>query len=162
IASIRFRFDPYSADNHDAGIPRVDILTKPGNGEWRNNLTTTFRGSALNGRNALASVRGDTQSRRGFWTIDGPLKKGKASFSLSLMGFDAYDSATILAQNAGGSIVQQPNNRINFDARLEHALTKNHNLRIELQRMTNSGSNLGVGQFDLLERAYTLDNSNTV
>jgi outer membrane receptor for ferrienterochelin and colicin len=162
IASIRFRFDPYSADNHDAGIPRVDIVTKPGNGEWRNNLTTTFRGSSLNGRNALSAVRGDSQSRRGFWTVDGPLKKGKTSFSLSLMGFDAYDSATILAQNAGGAAVQQPNNRINFDARLEHALTKNHNLQIELQRMTNSASNLGVGQFDLLERAYTLDNDNTV
>jgi outer membrane receptor for ferrienterochelin and colicin len=166
IASIRFRFDPYSADNHDAGIPRVDIQTKPGNGEWRNNFTTTFRGSSLNSRNALAPTRDDSQSRRGFWTIDGPLKKGKTSFSLSLMGFDAYDSQTILGQNTNGNtfsqVVQQPNNRVNFDARVEHALTKNHNLRIELQRMSNSARNLGVGNFDLIERAYTQDNDNTV
>jgi outer membrane receptor for ferrienterochelin and colicin len=166
IASIRFRFDPYSADNHDAGIPRVDIQTKPGNGEWRNNFTTSYRGSSLNSRNALAPTRDDSQSRRGFWTIDGPLKKGKTSFSLSLMGFDAYDSQTILGQNTTGNtfsqVVQQPNNRVNFDARVEHALTKNHNLRIELQRMSNSARNLGVGQFDLIERAYTQDNANTV
>jgi outer membrane receptor for ferrienterochelin and colicin len=166
IASIRFRFDPYSADNHDAGIPRVDIVTRPGNGEWRNNFTSTFRSSSLNGRNALAPVRGDEQSRRGFWTIDGPLQKGKTSFSLSLMGFDAFDSQTIRGQNTTGDnfsqVVQQPNNRVNFDARVEHALTKNHTLRIELQRMSNSARNQGVGQFDLIERAYTLDTDNTV
>jgi hypothetical protein len=166
IASIRFRFDPYSADNHDAGIPRVDIRTRPGNGEWRNNFTTTFRSSGLNSRNALATAPDDSQSRRGFYTIDGPLKKGKTSFSLSLMGFDAYDSATILGRNTTGSafnqVVQQPNNRVNFDARVEHALTKNHNMIVEVQRMSNSARNQGVGQFDLIDRAYTIDNDNTV
>jgi outer membrane receptor for ferrienterochelin and colicin len=165
IASIRFRFDPYSADNHDAGIPRVDIRTRPGNGEWRNNFTTTFRSSGLNSRNALASERDDSQSRRGFYTIDGPLKKGKTSFSLSIMGFDAYDSATILNRSTGpglSQVVQQPNNRVNFDARVEHALSKNHNMIVEVQRMSNSARNQGIGQFDLVDRAYTIDNDNTV
>ncbi len=165
IASIRFRFGPYSADNHDAGIPRVDIRTRPGNGEWRNNFTTTFRSSGLNSRNAFATQSDDSQSRRGFYTIDGPLKKGKTSFSLSIMGFDAYDSATILSRSTGtglSEVVRQPNNRVNFDARIEHALTKNHNMIFEVQRMSNSMRNQGVGQFDLLDRAYTIDNDNTV
>jgi hypothetical protein len=165
IASIRFRFDPYSADNHDAGIPRVDIRTRPGNGEWRNNFTTTFRSSSLNSPNALTGLNDDSQSRRGFYSVDGPLRKGKTSFSLSLMGFDAYDSAAILGKAVGnnvGQVVQQPNNRVNFDARIEHALTKNHNMIFEVQRMSNSQRNLGVGSYDLVDRAYTQDNDNTV
>jgi len=166
IAAIRFRFDPYSADNHDAGMPRVDIATKPGNGDWRNNFTTTFRNSALNGKYALAPERASEQSKRGFWTIDGPIVRGKTSFSLSLMGFDAFDSQTITAQVADGQtlrqVVRQPNNRMNFNARVEHALTKTHTLRLELQRMSNTARNLGVGEQDLSDRAYSSDNDETV
>ncbi len=166
IANIRFRFDPYSADNHDAGLPRIDIVTKPGNGDWRNNLTTTFRNSALNGKYPLAADRADEQSKRGFWTIDGPIQKGKTSFSLSLMGFDAFDSSPITATGMGNQpinqVVRQPNNRINFNARVEHQLTKTHTLRFELQRMSNTQENLGVGQLDLPSRGFTQDNDETV
>jgi len=161
IANIRFRFDPYSADNHDAGLPRIDIVTKPGNGEWRNNLTTTFRNSALNGRYPLSPDRADEQSKRGFWSIDGPIQKGKTSFSLSLMGFDAFDTATVNASGMAGPInqaVRQPNSRVNFNARVEHQLTKTHTLRFEAQRLTDNTHNMGVSGLDLPSRAFTKSN----
>ena len=64
IAEIRFRFDPYSAENHEAGFPRVDIRTRPGNGNWRNNATATFRDESLNARNAFATEKPPEQARR--------------------------------------------------------------------------------------------------
>ena len=47
IREIRFRFDPFAAENHNAGFPRVDIITRPGNGPIRNNMTFGFRDNQL-------------------------------------------------------------------------------------------------------------------
>jgi hypothetical protein len=46
---------------------------------------------------------------------------------------------------------------LNASARLEHVLTKTHTLRAEYQRNANRQDNLGVGNFDLPERAFSTD-----
>ena len=89
IAEIRFRFDPYSAENHEAGFPRVDILTRPGNGDWRNNATFAFRDESLNARNAFATEKAPEQARRYRSPMDGPIEKGKTSFSFNIGGMDS-------------------------------------------------------------------------
>lgn len=164
IAEIRFRFDPYSAENHESGFPRVDIRTRPGNGTWRNSASFTFRDESLNARNAFADEKGAEQARRYQWSIDGPLAKGKTSFSLFVGGLSSYDSQTINARSQDGDIrglVTQPNDRVNLNARVEHALTKNQMLRVEFSRNSSDQSNLGVGEYNLADRAYdneTLNN----
>ena len=157
IAEIRFRFDPYSAENHESGFPRVDIRTRPGNGNWRNSASFTFRDESLNARNAFADEKGAEQARRYQWSLDGPIAKGKTSFSLFVGGLSSYDSQTINAQDQNGEIrglVTQPNDRVNLNARVEHALTKNHMLRAEFSRNSSEQSNLGVGEYNLADRAY--------
>ncbi len=158
IAEIRFRFDPYSAENHEAGFPRVDIRTRPGNGQWRNNASFTFRDESLNARNAFAPEKGPEQSRRYQYSMDGPIKKGKTSFSFNVGGMNAFDTETILARNIDGTqfdgIVSQPSDRVNFNARVEHAINKNQMLRVEYSRNANDQGQLGVGGFELYERAY--------
>ena len=89
IAEIRFRFDPYSAENHESGFPRVDIRTRPGNGNWRNSAGFTFRDESLNARNAFAPSKGAEQARRYQWSIDGPIVKGRTSFSLNVGGLES-------------------------------------------------------------------------
>jgi hypothetical protein len=163
IAEIRFRFDPYSAENHESGFPRVDIRTRPGNGNWRNSAGFTFRDESLNARNAFAESKGAEQARRYQWSIDGPIAKGKTSFSLFVGGLSSYDSQTILARDETGEIrglVNQPNDRVNLNARVEHALTKNQMLRIEFSRNSSQQSNLGVGDYDLYDRAYEREQLN--
>jgi hypothetical protein len=158
IAEIRFRFDPYSAENHEAGFPRVDIRTRPGNGAWRNNATFTFRDESLNARNAFAPEKPSEQARRYQYSMDGPIKKGKTSFSLNVGGMNAFDTETIRAQNEDGSVfggvVSQPTDRINFNARVEHAINKNQLMRVEYSRNANDQGQLGVGGFELFDRAY--------
>ena len=158
IAEIRFRFDPYSAENHEAGFPRVDIRTRPGNGNWRNNATATFRDESLNARNAFATEKPPEQARRYQYSMDGPIKKGKTSFSFNIGGMDAFETETIRAANPDGTqfdgVASQPTNRINLNARVEHAINKNQMLRVEYSRNNNDQERLGVGGFDLYERAY--------
>jgi hypothetical protein len=165
IAEIRFRFDPFSAENHDGGFPRIDIRTRPGNGEWRNSMTLTFRDDALNARNAKAIERGDEASQRAMWTIDGPLVKGKTSFSLAVGGLNSYDTETITSQRSdrtGLNTIEQPNDRLNIEGRVEHALSKNHMLRVELQQTGAKQQNLGVGSFTEEDRAYSQERNETV
>ncbi len=158
IAEIRFRFDPYSAENHEAGFPRVDIRTRPGNGNWRNTASFTFRDESLNARNSFAPEKASEQARRYHYSMDGPIVKGRTSFSLNVGGMSAFDTETIRALDDNGGtlqgIVSQPNDRLNVNFRLEHAITKTQLLRVEYSRNQNDQGNLGVGEFDLFERAY--------
>jgi carboxypeptidase family protein/TonB-dependent receptor-like protein len=161
IAEIRFRFDPYSAENHESGFPRVDIRTRPGNGNWRNNATFTFRDESMNARNAFAPEKTPEQARRYQYSMDGPIVKGKTSFSLNVGGMNAYDTETIRAAGLNGEIIEgavaPPTDRLNLNARLEHAINKNQMLRAEYSRNTNDQELLGVGGYDLYERAYSRD-----
>lgn len=166
IREIRFRFDPFAAENHDAGFPRVDIITKPGNGPIRNNMTFGFRNNALDARNAFSPVRGEGQTRRYGWSIDGPIVKGRTGFSLNVRSNDEYDVQTIVARTPTGaynSLVTQPAERLSVDFNIEHVLTKTHTLRFSFDRDTNNADNLGIGNFDLESRAYSREGfTNTV
>src|SRR3954465_15452887 len=90
--------------------------------------------------------------------MDGPIKKGKTSFSFNIGGMDAFETETIRAANPDGTqfdgVASQPTNRINLNARVEHAINKNQMLRVEYSRNNNDQERLGVGGFDLYERAY--------
>ena len=57
--------------------------------------------------------------------------------------------------------VRRPSDRINFNGRLDHALNKSHTLRANLQQNGNDQRNLGVGGFDLPDRAYSRDDATT-
>ncbi|AMY12364.1 Outer membrane receptor for ferrienterochelin and colicins [Luteitalea pratensis] len=160
IREIRFRFDPFAAENHNAGFPRVDIITRPGNGPIRNNMTLGFRNNALDARNAFSPVQGEGQTQRYGWSIDGPIVKGRTGFSLNVRSNNENDVQTIVALTPEGqynSLVNQPADRLNVDFNIEHVLTKTHTLRFSFDRDTNSADNLGIGDFDLESRAYSRD-----
>ncbi|MCC6162311.1 MAG: TonB-dependent receptor [Acidobacteria bacterium] len=160
IREIRFRFDPFAAENHDAGFPRVDIVTRPGNGPIRNNMNVAFRDNQLDARNALADAKGEGRTYRYGWSIDGPIVKGRTGFSLNVRGNNVYDVQNRVATTPTGlfnGLVTQPSDRYSFDFNIEHVLTKTHTLRFSFDRDTNSATNLGIGEYDLDSRAYSRD-----
>ena len=53
--------------------------------------------------------------------------------------------------------VRRPNDVVNASIRVEQALGAGNALRAEYQRRTQDRRNLGVGDFDLPERAYRTD-----
>lgn len=165
IREIRFRLDPFAAENHDASFFGIDIFTKPGIDNWHSSVNLGFRDESFNSRNAFAPVRAPEQTRRYAFTLDGPLWKNRTSLFLAADGADNYDSSTIVAALPDGQfsdVFQRPSRKLNLSARIEHALTKTHTARFEYQRNARIQENLGVGNFDLFSRAYTNDQAEHV
>jgi hypothetical protein len=157
IQQIRFRRNMFAADTHEPGFVSIDITTKPGIDNWRGATSLGFRGAALSARNELAPVKGDEQHQRYGFNLSGPLWKQHTSLSLSADGIDAFDTKTIVAALPSGYFadsIRRPNDALNVTARFEHMLTKSQMVRAELQRNHARTDNLGVGDFDLLERGY--------
>jgi hypothetical protein len=165
IREIRFRMNPFAAENHDAGFFSIDIFTKPGVDTWHGSLNFGFRDESLNARNAFAPARGPEQTRRIGFSVDGPVWRNRTSLFLSADGNDSYDSKTIVAALPEGNfsdIFRRPARTLNLQARVEHALTKTHNLSSEYQRNAQRQDNLGVGDFNLPDRAYASDQTEHV
>jgi hypothetical protein len=157
IAQIRFRRNMFAADVHEPGVMAVDIITKPGLDSWRGASNVGFRDAALAARNAFAPVKGDEQHERASLSINGPLWRKHTSLSLSLDGTNAFDSKTIVAALPSGYFadsVRRPTDAFNMSARIEHGLSPSQIFRAEVQRNHTFNDNLGVGDFDLPERAY--------
>lgn len=158
IREIRFRLNPYAAENHDAGFGLVDIITKPGVNSWHGSFNFGFRDESLNGRQAFAKVRGPEQQRRFGLAMDGPIWKNRTSLFLNADGSVFFDAKTIVATVPSGPVsglVFRPSRRLNLDARVEHALNKTHTSRFQFQRNAVLQNNLGTGDFDLPSRGYS-------
>ena len=160
IQQIRFRTNSYAAEYHDAGMVRVEVITKPGMGAWRSRVTFGFRDESLNARNAFADVTPPEQVKRVQVNSQGPIVKGKTSVTFSVEANQAYDSQTIVAATPDGSLrglVRRPNDVVNASIRVEQALGAGNAVRAEYQRRTQDRRNQGVGDFDLAERAFSTD-----
>ena len=161
IQQIRFHTNSFSAEYHEAGMIRVEVITKPGMGGWRGGSNFGFRDESLNATNAFADEKGPEQMRRYMVNFSGPIAKGKTGLSLSFDGNSSYDSRTIVAQSPDSgtvnSLAVSPTDAMNFSARVEHLLSPTAQVRAEYSRRQNERSNLGVGDFDLPERAYATD-----
>jgi hypothetical protein len=162
IQQIRFRTNSFAAEYHDAGMVRVEVITRPGMGDWRSRVTFGFRDSSLNARNAFADTRPIEQVKRVQVSSQGPLKKGKTSVTFSAEGNASYDAQTIVAATPDGDVrgqVRRPSDVLNTNIRLEHALSPGNSIRAEYSRRTQDRDNQGVGDYDLQERAWSSDST---
>lgn len=163
IQQIRFHTNSFSSEYHEAGMIRVEVITKPGMGGWRGQTNFGFRDESLNAKNYFADEKGAEQMRRYMVNFQGPIAKGKTGLTVSFDGNSSYDSRTINALSPTGSAVtglaQTPTDAMNFSARVEHLMGKNAQLQAEYSRRQNNRTNIGVGDFDLPERAFANDNS---
>jgi hypothetical protein len=160
IQQIRFHTNSFSAEYHEAGMVRVEVITKPGMGGWRGMTNFGFRDESLNAKNAFAPTKPAEQMKRYMVSFSGPLAKGKTGLSLSFDGNNSYDSRTIVAQSPTGQlngVAVSPLKAANFSARVDHQMSAGHQLHAEFAHRLNNRKNLGVGDFDLPERAFATD-----
>ena len=157
IRSIRFTSGMFAAENHGGGMMFVDIATAPGLGPLRGSVDFSFRDDALNARNAFQEQKGPERNQQYTFNLSGTLWKERTSFSLSAGGAALYDSANIFAATTDGrrtAAVRRPSDRVNIMGRVDHALSRSHTLRATYQQNDNDQRNLGIGSFDLDERAF--------
>ena len=160
IQQIRFHSNSYSAEYHDAGMVRVEVITRPGMSGFRGQMNFGFGPGSLDSKNAFALEKGDQRLGRYGINAQGPLVKGKTSLSISVDGDASYTSRTIVAASPTGDLfgqVRQPVDGLNTSIRVVHQVSENSQLRAEYARRSNTRENLGVGDFDLPARAFAID-----
>jgi len=157
IRQIRFRNNSFSADNHDAGRVQVEIITRPGLTSWNGNANFGLRNDVLNARNAFARTQTPEQFRRFTAGLRGPLVRNRTSLRFNINGNRSFDSTTIVALLPDGRVgdqVKRPFEQTNVTVGLEHGLSTSQTFRFEYRRSEDARHNLGVGDFNLNDRAF--------
>ena len=165
IKSIRITRDQFAPEVHFAGHLRIEILTQPGIGPVRGSMRMGFYDSATDGKNPLVGQRGPAQSLMYGIGLNGTLVSERASFHLNFNGRDSYATPVQNAATLGGILkgnapLRSATDNSFFSGGLDYAMTRDQVLRINFNGSSFSQGNLGVGTYDLLERAYSSENSN--
>ena len=165
IKSIRISRDQFAAENHSA-FSTIDIVTQPGIGPLRTNVRGNFYDSSLDGKNPLVNAVGPGQNRGAGATFGGTMVRNKADFSLSFNGSNNWSSPQLYASTIGGDAraeylrIKQPSVNAGVNGLLNYALTKDQTIRFGVNYGQNNRENLGVGQHDNVERAYSQEATN--
>src|SRR5215470_11791194 len=98
IANLVFGSNIYSAEYSNPGFGRVEIITKPGYGDWRDSGSFGYRNAALDARNAFALAKPDLQQQRYDFFMGGPLLKKRLSTSFFANRSDLDGSGATIAR----------------------------------------------------------------
>ena len=164
IRSIRISRDQFAAEHHAAGGINIEIITQPGLGPIRMNTGFAWSGDNLTGRSPFTPERGPEQNRNVFVGGGGTLIKNKARSTCSSTAsiprkHRTSTSSPAPAASLHGDALRTPRDNYNINANIDYALTVDQTLRFgRLQPVGRP--NLGIGQWDEAERAYTRDSTN--
>lgn len=164
IKSIRITRDQFAPEIHSAGFVRIEILTQPGIGPVRGNMRMGFYDSATDGKNPVVGQRGPAQSLNYGIGLNGTLISERASFNINFSGTDAYSTPVQNAVTSGGAIrgnapLRSASDNSFFNGGLDYAMTRDQVLRINFNGSRFTQGNQ-LGTHDLIERAYSSENSN--
>jgi hypothetical protein len=152
--------DTFAAENHSAESDEIDIITQPGVGPWHGGGSSRLRDGALSGRSPFTPVKGPEQTRNYDANVGGTLIPEKASFSVSGGSRRSYDTPNLNVALPGGTQagilnLRRPNDSWTTYDLFDYALTKDQVLRTSYDQTNGTRKNLGVGAYDLQERAFT-------
>ncbi len=164
IRMIRFSRDAFAAENHFAGGIQIDIVTQPGIGPIRGNVSMRLRDGSMTGRSPFVQKKGPERSQEYGLGLGGSLARERTSFNLNLNGLTSFDTPNLNAALLTGTrsealAIRRPREQMSVNANLDHALTKDQTLRLNFNRNGFSNRNLGIGNYDLPERAYETESS---
>ncbi|MBY0495841.1 MAG: TonB-dependent receptor, partial [Cyanobacteria bacterium] len=158
IRSIRIVRDTFPAENHSADNDGIDIVTQAGLGPIRGGFSTRVRDSILGGRNPFVDIKAPERTQNLDVNIGGAIVPNKSSFSIFMSARKQFDTpiATYTSQAGKTSTLlgRRPNDGWNVNGMFDYNLTTAHVLRLGYSQNYSSRSNLGIGGFDLAERAY--------
>lgn len=170
ILKITINQNPFSAEYARPGAGRVEILTKPGNNEWRGSGGFSVVNSALNARNAFALIRPDLDQKRYSFSLSGPIIRKKMSFFANVERRGLEGSSTVRAQTLDGLFIANVpalNHGFQFSLRTDYLLnqrntiTASYNLNhssVENREFAARGGS--TTSFILPERGSDLENKN--
>ena len=148
--------DPNSLSADGDGRPRIEIVTRPGSGQWRRSVDVGFADESLNALRPGESRKEPRQTRAVEVEVQGPVVPNvlEMSFQLATRADDrAGDS--LHAVTAAGDIfkgVVQPEREQEFEIGADLQINTRHRLDTQFTFGTSRSTNGGVGGFSLPDR----------
>lgn len=164
IKSIHVTRDQFAAETEQPGSTFVDVITQPGIGPIRGGANFSFRDGSMSAKSQFTPTKGPEQTRGYGANIGGALIREKSNFSISVNGQSQYTTPNLNVALPTGTRfdvlnLRQPFKNVNINALFDYALTRDQTLRFGYSQNNNSRRNLGIGAYDLPERAFTQDNN---
>jgi hypothetical protein len=158
VAQLIVTTDPYSAQFHEVGSSRVDVITKPGFGSWEGRTSVNFSSDSLSARNPFAREKLPYQNVGGRFSVAGPLKRLRTSVSLDGSVRRRDETAPLVAITPAGLVRNEAASRddnYSFELRTTHTVGRTGVLRNRLEFERGDQTGAGLGDIDLPERAFT-------
>ncbi len=166
IKSIHITRDQFAAENHRFEGLFIDIITQPGIGQLRGGVRGGFYDSSMDGKNPLIDKKGPARSRNYSLNISRSIIRNKADFNLGFSAFNDYRTPYAVVGTPAGMAadnlrLRTPSRNYSVNGTFNYAVTKDQTIRIGFGHNQASQDNLGVGGFNLADRAYSTFNHNT-
>ena len=164
IKSIHFTRDAFAAENHGSNGFFIDIITQPGVGRLRAGTNWRFRDGALSGRSPFTPTKGPENIKNFGMNLGGSVIRNRAGFQLGVNGQRSYDTANLNVALPGTTRsealpLRSARNNTSVNGSFDYAITRDQTLRIGYNHFNLSNGNLGIGNYDLPERAYSVEES---
>ena len=164
IREIVINQNPFSAEWERIGFGNIQILTRPGTGQFHGNGAFSFSDAALNSRNPYAANRPGYQRRIYDAGINGPLSK-RASFFLAFGRREIDDTAVVNATALNSSLqpvqireaIVTPRRLMFISPRFDFQLNKANTLSARYSYNSSNLENQGVGGFSLASRGFSYE-----
>ncbi|HSL55437.1 MAG TPA: TonB-dependent receptor [Pyrinomonadaceae bacterium] len=161
IREIVINQNPFSAEWERIGFGNIQILTRPGTGQFHGSAAFTFSDAALNARNPYASNRPPYQRRIIDGNVNGPLSK-RASFFLAASHREIDDTAVVNATALDTSLrpvqiseaIVTPRRFTFVSPRFDFQLNKANILSARYHYNSQDLENQGIGGFSLESRGF--------
>lgn len=161
IREVRINSNPFTAEQENFGLNRVDIITKPGTNKWHGQGLMNITDESFNGRDPFSPNRAPYQSRLYSFSLSGPVIANKAAFFFDVERRDIDENAIVAATILDPSFnvfsfrqaVATPQRRTSLSGRFDYQLNRNHTLVARYNYGRSNQQNSGVGGFSLPGRA---------
>jgi hypothetical protein len=160
IREIRINQNPFSPEYDKLGYGRVDVLTKPGTGQFHGGGYFNLGDSLWNSRNPYAVEKAPFLLREYGVTLGGPLPLKKlASFLIAFDGAAIDDGAiingsildpvTLTIVNPYSQVFTIPQRRLRMNPRFDYQLTPNDTVSLRYEISDADIRHSGIGSFNL-------------
>lgn len=161
IREIVINQNPFSAEWERIGFGNIQILTRPGTGQFHGSAAFTFSDAVLNARNPYATNRPAYQRRIYDGNLNGPLSK-RASFFLAVSHREIDDTAVVNATALDSSLrpvqiseaIVTPRRLTFISPRFDFQLNKANILSTRYHYNSQDFENQGVGGFSIASRGF--------
>jgi hypothetical protein len=166
IREVRVNQNPFSADKDKIGYGRIEVITKPGSGQFHGQFRYDNNTSAFNTPDPFLTTVPSYQSNLFGGSVSGPLNK-KSSFFFTAERRNISDVAAVNAvildsgfnKVSVSEALPNPRTLTIINPRVDYQLTSNNMLSVRYQFTGSKEKNGGILQLDLASQAENFNST---